>query len=57
MSVTESIDQLLATSRERLCAEMHKADQTSALAYARSLWALEADLRQLADRLREGVRP
>lgn len=57
MSITESIDQLLADSRERLSIETHNTDQTPALAYARSLWALESDLRQLADRIREGVRP
>jgi|GEM_PF-4750235 len=38
-------------------AELLDPDQTPALGFAHALWGLEADLRQLADRLREGVRP
>ncbi|WP_175278787.1 hypothetical protein [Prescottella equi] len=55
MKIAELLDQVLADSRTRLSVETHNIDQTPALAYARSLWALEADLRQLVDRLREGA--
>ncbi|NKU21766.1 hypothetical protein GS907_24710 [Rhodococcus hoagii] len=51
MTITEQLERLLDTSRKRLCTETHDRSQTTASAYARSLWALEADLRQLAARL------
>ncbi|MGW0043496.1 hypothetical protein [Rhodococcus sp. NPDC003348] len=54
MSIAVQLDQLLADSRERLCIEIHSGG-SAARAYARSLWALEGDLRALADRLTTGV--
>lgn len=51
MTVAEHIAQILDTSAARTCAETHDPNQTPALAYAHSLWALEDDLRQLAARL------
>lgn len=57
MTVSEQIDLILHASNARQCAETHDRSQTTALAYARSLWALEDDLRQLAARLTEGALP
>jgi len=48
MTITEQIDLILDASRTRQCVETHDPSQTPALAYARSLWALEDDIRQLA---------
>jgi hypothetical protein len=47
MTITEQLGQILAASSARQCVETHDPSQTKALAYARSLWALEADVRQL----------
>lgn len=57
MSAAELIEQLLVTSRDRLAAELHTPSQAAALGYARTLWALEDAIRQLADHLHEGDQP
>ncbi|MDH6283250.1 hypothetical protein [Prescottella agglutinans] len=54
MTIAELLDQVLADSRERLCTEIHSNGDV-AISYAHSLWALENDLRQLSDRIREGA--
>lgn len=56
VSAAELLDQALATSHDRLATELH-SDTSTALAYARALWALEDELRQLAARLHEGDLP
>ncbi|WP_175420464.1 hypothetical protein [Rhodococcus sp. SGAir0479] len=48
MTVAEQLTQILDASTVRTCTETHDRNQTPALAYARALWALEADLRALA---------
>lgn len=56
MTITDHLEVVLAASRARQCAETHDPTQTPALAYARSLWALEDDIRALCAALTEGVR-
>lgn len=55
MTFSERLEQILHASRGRTCTETHNPNQSPALAYARSLWALEDNLRQLAASL-EGAR-
>lgn len=56
MTIDDKLEQLLATSRARLSAELHDPQRESAAhAYARSLWGLEDDLRALMNQIREGA--
>lgn len=57
MSLADQLDALLAASEARLATELHTPGQTTARSYARSIWALEDDLRQLATtaRIAEGT--
>ncbi|WJJ10357.1 hypothetical protein P9990_17450 [Prescottella equi] len=48
MTITEQITKLLDASATDTFAKTDDPNQTLALAYARALWALENDLRQLA---------
>ncbi|MDG3011802.1 hypothetical protein G4X40_16780 [Rhodococcus sp. D2-41] len=53
---SDQIRQLLDASRARLAVETHTPDQPAALSYARALWALEDDLRTIADQPEGTVR-
>lgn len=56
MTITDHLEQILDASAARTCVETHDPTQTPALAYARSLWALEDAIRQLAATI-EGEHP
>ncbi|MDG3012709.1 hypothetical protein G4X40_21450 [Rhodococcus sp. D2-41] len=49
-SIADQLRALLDDSRIRLCTETHTPGQTAARSYARALWAIEDDIRALADR-------
>ncbi|MDG3013530.1 hypothetical protein [Speluncibacter jeojiensis] len=51
MSIADQLTALLNDSRTRLMTETHTPGQEAALSYAHALWALEDDLRALADRI------
>jgi len=55
MTIADQLDRILDASVARTCAETHDPSQPLSLAYAHSLWALEADVRALAASLTEGA--
>jgi hypothetical protein len=57
MTIADQLDHVLTTARNRLTDDLHTPGQTAALSYARSYWALDAELQRIATRLRtEGDR-